>query len=247
MLRQKMVWSLVIATAAAFVSTAAQAEVLWNGSGTPTGYGLTGAPDYWHADWEGNVDGSVDPVATPGIMYVSTYQGPNAADNSAVTYYSLNSTAATTELNSANGWNVEVREKCLGATGAGSCLWLGDGGGMVSMMMHRGDIQFFGGQFDVGPTTVSITPDVYHTITMIAAPDATSVGFYLDGALAATVGKNSTSGAGPVLSFGDLGSTAWGRTNWDYVNVNAVPEPSTFVILTTALFGLLAYAWRKRK
>lgn len=32
----------------------------------------------------------------------------------------------------------------------------------------------------------------------------------------------------------------------DSVRLSAVPEPSTLMLITTGLFGLLAYAWRKR-
>jgi hypothetical protein len=33
----------------------------------------------------------------------------------------------------------------------------------------------------------------------------------------------------------------------DNVGIGAVPEPTAFVLLSTGMFGLLAYAWRKRK
>jgi hypothetical protein len=38
-----------------------------------------------------------------------------------------------------------------------------------------------------------------------------------------------------------------GNNCMDNLSHSAVPEPGTLAVLTTALFGLLAYAWRKRK
>ena len=46
---------------------------------------------------------------------------------------------------------------------------------------------------------------------------------------------------------GALGATGGSTFGIDNVRFSAVPEPSTFVLLGTGLFGLLAYAWRKRK
>ena len=37
------------------------------------------------------------------------------------------------------------------------------------------------------------------------------------------------------------------RTGIDSVTVTATPEPSVMALLVTGLFGLLAYAWRKRR
>lgn len=58
---------------------------------------------------------------------------------------------------------------------------------------------------------------------------------------------------GVSLTTGTWGATGSGAT---HINdaifsgagvLNVVPEPSTFVLLTAGLIGLLAYAWRKRK
>ena len=49
----------------------------------------------------------------------------------------------------------------------------------------------------------------------------------------------------------DTGSLSYAyqflATGVDGVTVTVAPEPSTLMLLGTALFGLLAYAWRKRK
>lgn len=46
-----------------------------------------------------------------------------------------------------------------------------------------------------------------------------------------------------LVGSGDGGTIA----NFSHVSMNAVPEPGTVVLLATSLFGLLCYAWRKRK
>ncbi len=50
-------------------------------------------------------------------------------------------------------------------------------------------------------------------------------------------------GASGHLEVINYGGSAYGGANMGY----AVPEPSTIVLLTAGLIGLLAYAWRKRK
>jgi hypothetical protein len=52
---------------------------------------------------------------------------------------------------------------------------------------------------------------------------------------------------GEKVSFWMAIRPAAGTLSLGYVAVNAVPEPSTVVLLTAGLVGLLAYAWRKRK
>ncbi len=50
-------------------------------------------------------------------------------------------------------------------------------------------------------------------------------------------------GASSPIQVISTGSNGYGGANMGY----AVPEPSTIVLLTAGLIGLLAYAWRKRK
>jgi hypothetical protein len=49
------------------------------------------------------------------------------------------------------------------------------------------------------------------------------------------------------LSQGDNPYVTGPQYYIDNVRLSAVPEPSTFILLTSGLIGLLAYAWRKRK
>ena len=63
---------------------------------------------------------------------------------------------------------------------------------------------------------------------------------------------NVTSGSFAV-NIDDYGGPTYAGTDvrswYDGVSYQAVasPEPSAMVLLVTALFGLLAYAWRKRR
>jgi hypothetical protein len=62
------------------------------------------------------------------------------------------------------------------------------------------------------------------------------------------------SGSGQVaFSQGSVARFAlqarWGYSilSMDYVGTETIPEPSTLLMVVTGLFGLLAYAWRKRR
>lgn len=55
------------------------------------------------------------------------------------------------------------------------------------------------------------------------------------------------SGVHTLAITGFSRDTGWRASAIDNVSIVSVPEPSTIALLTGALIGLLAYAWRKRK
>lgn len=54
-------------------------------------------------------------------------------------------------------------------------------------------------------------------------------------------------GASSVGKTSPGGTEAYGLISVDNVQLSAMPEPSSIVLLSVGLIGLLAYAWRKRK
>ena len=66
---------------------------------------------------------------------------------------------------------------------------------------------------------------------------------YFDGAIYLSARTNG-------IKKYDLGAESWSAFvtggEYQYTDI-VVPEPSTLVLLTTGLIGLLCYAWRKRK
>lgn len=53
--------------------------------------------------------------------------------------------------------------------------------------------------------------------------------------------------SGYGIEMGYAGATGGSRFGVDSVSLTAVPEPSAVTLLGAAVFGLLAYAWRKRR
>lgn len=51
----------------------------------------------------------------------------------------------------------------------------------------------------------------------------------------------------PIMSGGNLGAISLVSSSIAYADEVSVPEPSMVALLVTGLFGLLCYAWRKRK
>jgi hypothetical protein len=62
--------------------------------------------------------------------------------------------------------------------------------------------------------------------------------YYIDYAVNAPAGTQSV-----LVDFGSMG---WVRVE-EIQGFASVPEPATMILLVTGLFGMLAYAWRKRK
>jgi hypothetical protein len=53
--------------------------------------------------------------------------------------------------------------------------------------------------------------------------------------------------ANSYFSIGALGGQGTGGQVFDNLSVSTIPEPTSITMLVLGLFGLLAYAWRKRK
>jgi hypothetical protein len=160
-------------------------------------------------------------------------------------WFTLNT--APSELSNATGWTVEVREQIIDSSGFGAAMWAGDNKGLVSMNFSNARVDFFEGQFDASSGDYSLSSG-YHTFKISVAPGDNAAEIFLDGGASSIkrIALNRASG-GTSLGFGDIAGSGWAQANWDYVKVNAVPEPSSVAILVTAMLGLVAYAWRKRK
>jgi hypothetical protein len=74
-----------------------------------------------------------------------------------------------------------------------------------------------------------------------------STSFAVDGGATYSRSYTYTVGEGnPVITHIGMGNGG-GRMLVDNFTLTGVPEPSTLALLATGLFGLLAYAWRKRR
>jgi hypothetical protein len=93
----------------------------------------------------------------------------------------------------------------------------------------------------------------YHTYSVKWDPHASAINasVYCDGSFVTHVAwADNDSGLGSRNVWGVSTSLAdVGDANWSAVSITAlpVPEPSTIALLVTGVFGLIAYAWRKRR
>jgi beta-glucanase (GH16 family) len=109
-------------------------------------------------------------------------------------------------------------------------------------------------------TGTNIGDGDYHLLALDWTP--TNYKFYLDNTLYWTCSKaisqipehmflgctpNGWAGPRPEGGYGPQGSPLNAVMTVDYVRVYAIPEPGSVMILSTALLGLLAYAWRRRR
>ena len=89
--------------------------------------------------------------------------------------------------------------------------------------------------------------NAWHTYTISAGPSDTSASLSIDGGTAiAMAGLSGT--FSPAAEFGSF-TNGNGYGEWAQVTLetNTIPEPSSIALLVSAMVGLLAYAWRKRR
>jgi hypothetical protein len=118
--------------------------------------------------------------------------------------------------------------------------WTGAGGGAVTLMS--------------GSTPLVYTADTWQSWKVDYVIGAQNATFSIDGGTPASVPVSNTGGYasgwnGHVVAFQfseDLGSPSYCIDNL-VVTAGAVPEPGSMAILVSALIGLVAYAWRKRR
>lgn len=100
-------------------------------------------------------------------------------------------------------------------------------------------------------TGISTTDANWHNYAVNFNKGANAVSIYVDQTLKGTVDLTTfASGIYQTYSSNAVGTggVAWPPLMLDNFQVgNAIPEPTSFLMMITGLIGLLAYAWRKRK
>ncbi len=172
---------------------------------------------------------------TPGV---TTF----AAGMSGSTGWTSTGARASVVLNSTGGWNTQEGDRCCHLGDA----WSQSGitqtfdtnvGQLYQLSFYATGIS--GGSADGQSGTVSVGDLTTTTFT-------TDPGAYIqnDAWKQFTYQFHATDSQS-TLTLLNLGGT--NGISVDNISIHSVPEPSTFVMFVSALFGLVAYAWRKRK
>jgi len=234
-----MLMSVLVVMAVLFIAAPAMADVIWDGTGSllDKGYVLatsthTQAPFSWD---------------TPSVGFASQNTTP---ENS--TYYKLTADGLT----KAAGWQVDFGAQVLSTVTAngdyfGSYINAEDDVGGLAALMRTDQVTFFKSDFsDYTGTGAHDGSTMWVAVDMTSGTHKVSVERIANGNLCAyvddlLVGTSAGAANAPsTIMLGDASSNGGANIVWDYVNV---PEPSTLALLATGLFGLLCYAWRKRK
>jgi len=101
-------------------------------------------------------------------------------------------------------------------------------------------------------TLSGITGSGYHDYQLLfdASVSTTYAKLYVDGTYQADItptDNNSEWGVTSRFVWGSSDGAAVADAYWASASLSTIPEPSSMLLFVTGCFGLLAYAWRKRK
>jgi len=182
---------------------------------------------------------NVNPNLTPGKMGLSSTNNSNMASSPVWAdnwynglAYNWGVTQGSTETGNGNGTYGDMAAKAHVGVAAG---W----GGGVGSPTDLGSMNF--DLTGVAGPTNGFTFNFVHNPGNLAVIDNNEGGAEYHTPPIEGMGTSDTIdwvGSGDHIGYNGIG---------DSVNVSRVPEPSTLALLGCGLFGLLAYAWRKRK
>ena len=116
-------------------------------------------------------------------------------------------------------------------------IWAGGGTGSIGVR-NASDTNWYW-------LTQSTIADGWNDLVIKHTNGTTSWSVSTNGSAFETKTGFSTTSNWDSLYFAPNGNATYAHL--DAINLLAVPEPSTLVLLATGLLGLLAYAWRKRR
>jgi hypothetical protein len=218
------------------------AAILFDGTGDPTaaGFSINGSAAIYSFD---------TPAA--GIMSQSG-SGPGE--------WFVDGAPAAAELNSATGWVVEYSRDNIQFGGHGNHVRVQDDDGYIGMIHYASGIEIYNGanQYYATDGTISgagffpLSPG-FHTIRLERAPGSSTATFTIDGGVngsISTVDATLTSTfdlGGPRAGFGNIGAGAVADVQWDYFNVQAIPEPHSVTELGDVRLGPRRLATKARR
>jgi hypothetical protein len=167
-------------------------------------------------------------------------------------------------VNFASGYTIEARVKIDSSTGSVGAFMMdaapGDNMPATAELSVAGAGEFWGQPASSGanPPGVSLgsedNTDGFHTFRIAQVPGAATYSVWRDGVLLSNSLPTAYDANGNVLlDFGAPSGVIHGSSEVDYYRFTpgafapVVPEPGTLTLLATAMSGLLAYAWRKRR